>query len=114
MAFMNVRSDELLDDGPYEAELRDVEKKENANGTYLHWKFRIPGTNAEVSGFTSDSASTQAKAFGWAVALNDKIASKDGWEVEDVVGQPCVAVVEAYDDASGRARNKVVKIKPPR
>ena len=114
MAFMNVRSDETLDDGPYEAELRGVEKKENANGTYLHWKFGILEPNAEVSGFTSESASTQAKAFGWAVALNDQIASKSSWEVEDVVGRRCVVVVEAYDDANGRARNKVVKIKPLR
>lgn len=57
MAFMNVRSDDLLDDGPYEAELRDVEKKENANGTYLHWKFRIPGTNAEVDAEDGNAAS---------------------------------------------------------
>ena|SRR5215211_1137268 len=114
MTFMRIRVDDLIEDGTYDAVLESVEKNENQHGEYLHWRFTLPERNAEVSGFSSTSASTQAKAYKWAVALNSEIASKGGWGPEDVVGRPCLVVVETYEDANSRERNKVVKVKPPK
>jgi hypothetical protein len=112
--FMAVRVDDLIEDGTYDAVLKSIEKKKNQHGEYLHLRFTLPEHNAEVSGFSSTSASTQGKAFKWAVALNSEIASKIGWGPEDVVGRPCLVVIETYEDANGRERNKVVKVKPPK
>jgi hypothetical protein len=112
MSFMGIKFDDLIDEGPYEAKLQGVEKRENQHGEYLHWKFLIPELNAEVAGFSSTSESTQAKAFRWAVAINAELAFKTGWDLEDVVGKPCMVVVETYEDSNGRERNKVVKVKP--
>src|SRR5215203_7435846 len=106
MPFMEVRVDDLIEDGTYDAVLKSLEKNENHHGEYLHWRFTLPEHNAEVSGFSSTSASTQAKAYRWAVALNGEIASKVGWGPEDVVGRSCLVVIETYEDANGRERNK--------
>src|SRR5215218_10167938 len=102
MTFMGIRVDDLIEDGTYDAVLKSVEKNENHHGEYLHWRFTLAERNAEVSGFSSTSASTQAKAYKWAVALNNDIASKAGWEPEDVVGRRCLVVIETYEDANGR------------
>jgi hypothetical protein len=76
------------------------------------WLFRIEEHNAEVAGFTSLSESTQANAYRWAVALNPEIATKKSWGSDDVVGKKCTLVVEAYEDETGRKKNKVVRVKP--
>src|SRR3954452_13943778 len=102
MSFMSIKFDDLLDEGLYEAELKSVEKRENQHGEYLHWKFFIPERNAEVAGFSSTSENTQAKAFRWAVAINGELAFKIGWDLEDVVGKPCMVAVETYEDSNGR------------
>jgi hypothetical protein len=114
MTFMSIRVDEVIEDGTYDAVLKSIEKNENRHGEYLHWRFTLPEHNAEVSGFSSTSESTQAKAYKWAVALNSELASNVGWEPEDVVGRRCLVVVEAYEDDNSRERNKVVKVKPPK
>src|SRR5215217_4595145 len=113
MPFMEVRNDELIEDGTHDAILKSVEKKKNQHGEYWHWTFTLPEHNAEVSGFSSTSPSTQAKAYQWAVRIKSEIASKCGWEPEDVVGRRCLVVVETYEDANGREQKKVVKVKPP-
>jgi hypothetical protein len=114
MTFMSIRVDEVIEDGTYDAVLKSVEKNENHHGEYLRFRFTLPEHNAEVSGFSSTSVSTQAKAYQWAVALNSEIASKVGWDPEDVVGRRCLVVIKTYEDANGRERNKVVKVKPPK
>lgn len=108
---MDVRSDEPLEDGHYEAVLESLELKETKYGERLLWLFSVPEHRAEVAGFTSLSPSKQANAFLWATALNSEVASKTSWGSEDVVGQRCILVVEAYEGERGR-KNKVVRVKP--
>ncbi len=110
---MNVRKDEPLDDGSYQAVLKSIEKKETVYGERLMWLFSVPEHSAEVAGFTSLSPSTQANAYLWAVALNPEIAVKKSWGSEDVVGRKCTLVVETYEGEQGRKKNKVVRVKPP-
>lgn len=110
--YMNVRTDEALEDGSYEAVLENLEKKQTKYGQRLMWLFRIEEHNAEVAGFTSLSESTQANSYRWAVALNSDIVSRGSWGSEDVVGKKCTLAVESYEDDNGREKNKVVRVKP--
>ena len=111
---MDVKVEKVLDDGAYNARLINVEQKETKFGDRLMWTFEVAGENTEVVGFTSMSPSTKAKAYQWAVAIAGEIDSKSGWGPEDIIGGECVVVLEAAEDAQGTAKNKVVKVKPPR
>lgn len=111
---MNVRKDEPLKDGLYQAILKSIEEKQTKYGERLMWLFSVPEHGAEVAGFTSLSESTQAKAYLWATALNPEISTKESWGSEDVVGKKCTLVVEAYEDDKGRMKNKVIQVKPPK
>ncbi len=111
MSFMNVRVDELIEDGWYEAVPKSVERAENSHGQFLLWRFLILKLNAVVSGFSSTSESSRAKAFEWASKINSEIASRTAWSPEDVVERPCEVFVESYEDGQGRAKNKVTKIR---
>jgi hypothetical protein len=110
---MNVRKDEPLD-GSYQAVVKSLEKKETKYGERLMWLFSVPEYNAEVAGFTSLSESVLANAYLWAKALLGEIDPEKGWSSEDVVGKRCTLVVEAYEDGSGRKKNRVVLVKPPK
>jgi hypothetical protein len=111
---MDVRVEKVLEDGAYDARLVNVEEKETKFGDRLMWTFRVDGEDAEVVGFTSMSPSTKANAYQWAVAIAGEIDPKLGWGPEDLIGGECVVVLEAAEDAQGTAKNKVVKVKPPR
>ena len=111
---MDVKVEKVLEDGAYEAKLTNVEQKETKFGDRLMWTFEVAEENTEVVGFTSMSPSTKAKAYQWAAAIAREIDPKLGWGAEDIIGGECVVVLEAAEDAQGTAKNKVVKVKPPR
>jgi len=109
---MNVRIDEVLEEGSYRAVLENVEEKDTKFGERLMWTFRLPEKNAEVVGFTSMSPSTKANPYLWAQAIMGEIDPKLGWGPEDVIGGECIVVVEVAEDAQGAKKNKVVQVKP--
>ncbi len=111
---MEVKVEQVLEEGSYAATLVNVEKKETKFGERLMWTFDIPEENTEVVGFTSTSYSTKANAYNWAKAIIGEIDSKIGWGPEDVIGGECVVVLEVAEDAQGFEKNKVVKVKPPK
>jgi hypothetical protein len=111
---MDVKVEKVLEDGAYDAKLVNVEQKETIHGERLMWTFEIFGENTEVTGFSSMSPSTKAKAYQWAAAIAGEIDPKLGWGPEDVIGGECVVVLEVAEDAQGTKRNKVVKVKPLR
>jgi hypothetical protein len=112
---MNVRVDEILEDGDYEAILDRIEQKtitfQGEESERLLWAFRIPDKgDAEVVGFTSMSPSTRAKAYQWAEVLMGEIDPKEGWGPEDVEGKRCRLFVGTSKDAQGAKKNKVEKV----
>jgi hypothetical protein len=109
---MNVRVDQVLEEGSYRAILDNVEPKDTKFGERLMWSFRLPDENAEVVGFTSMSPSTKANAYQWSEAIMGDIDPKVGWGPEDVISGECVVVLEITEDAQGVQKNKVVKVKP--
>ena len=109
---MNVRVDEILDEGPYPAVLENVEEKETKFGQRLMWSFRILGKNVEVVGFTSMSPSTRGHAYRWAKVLMGEIDPQVGWGPKDVIGRECVVVLKVAEDAQGYEKNKVVDAQP--
>ena len=109
---MNVRVDEVLGEGPYQAVLENVEEKETKHGLRLMWTFRILGKNVEVVGFTSMSPSSRANAYRWAQAIAGEIDPRVGWGPEDVIGGECVVVLKVAEDAQGFQKNKVVDVRP--
>ncbi len=111
---MDVRVDEVFDEGDYEAVLVNVEEKDTKFGLRLMWTFELVENNAEVVGFTSMSPSTRANAYQWATAIMGQIDPKVGWGPEDVIGGECTVVLEVAEDAQGVERNKVVKVRPPK
>ena len=111
---MDVKVEKVLEDGTYYANLVNVEQKETKFGVRLMWTFEVAEENTEVVGFSSMSPSTKANAYQWAAAIAGEIDPKLGWGPEDLIGGECVVVLEAAEDAQGTAKNKVVKVKPPR
>jgi hypothetical protein len=110
---MDVRIDEVLEDGSYGAVLENVEEKETKFGERLMWTF-LTHKGVEVVGFTSMSPSTKANAYIWAKAIIGEVDPKLGWGPEDVIGGECTVVVEVTEDAQGVEKNKVVRVRPPR
>ena len=108
----SIRRDEPLEDGSYRALVESLEEKETRFGDRILWKYLVPEHNAEVVGFTSLSASTQANAYLWATALNEEIRSKRSWGPEDVVGRECILDLTTIVDAEGRKKNKIVRVRP--
>ena len=108
---MNVRIDEVLEEGSYRAVLENVEEKDTKFGERLMWTF-LTDKRVEVVGFTSMSPSSRANAYRWAVAIAGQIDPKNGWGPEDVIGGECIVVLETAEDAQGFEKNKVVKVKP--
>jgi len=108
---MNVRIDEVLEEGSYRAVLENVEEKETKFGERLMWTF-LTDKDVEVVGFTSTSPSSKANAYQWAVAITGQIDPKNGWGPEDVIGGECIVILETAEDAQGFEKNKVVKVKP--
>src|SRR5215204_7747041 len=109
---MNVRIDEVLEEGSYRAVLENLEEKETKFDERLMWTFRLLDQNAEVVGFTSMSSSTKANAYRWAEAIMGDIDPKKGWGPEDVIGGECIVLLEITEDAQGVQKNKVVKVMP--
>ena len=109
---MDVRIDEVLEEGSYRAVLENVEEKETKFGELLMWMFRLLDQNAEVVGFTSMSPSTKANPYQWAKSIMGSIDPKLGWGPEDVIGGECTVILELTEDAQGFEKNKVVKVKP--
>ena len=111
---MEVKVEQVLEEGTYAATLVNVEKKDTKFGERLMWTFDIPDENTEVVGFTSMSPSAKANAYQWATAIMGEVDPKLGWGPEDVIGGECVVVLEVAEDAQGFEKNKVVKVKPPK
>jgi hypothetical protein len=109
---LNVRRDDPLEDGSYRAGLKRLEKKETTFGERLMWLFEATEHNAEVAGFTSLSESTRANAYRWATILNDDVRSKACWGPEDVVGRECNLDLTIAEDAKGREKNKILRVRP--
>ena len=81
---MNVKVDDLVDDGDYEAVLDQIDQIitnfQGEEKERLKWVFRIPDKDdVEIVGFTSMSPSTRAKAYQWAEVLMGDINPKIGW-----------------------------------
>jgi hypothetical protein len=108
---MDVRIDEVLEEGAYQAVLENVEEKDTKFGLRLMWTF-LTDKGVEVVGFTSMSPSTRAHAYQWAKAIIGEIDPKVGWGPEDVIGGRCTVVLEVTEDAQGVEKNKVVRVKP--
>ena len=111
---MNVRIDEVLEEGAYQAVLTNVEERETKFGDRLMWRFGLTDKNAEVVGFTSMAPSTKANGYRWAEAIMGEIEPKVGWGPEDVIGGRCTVVLGVAEDAQGDEKNKVLRVKPPR
>jgi hypothetical protein len=110
---MDVRKDEPVPPGWYEAVCKQVEDMDTTFGMRLRWTFWLLKLSAEVSGWTSMSPSTKARAYQWAEVLNGgPIDPKDGWGPQMVEGKRCWVKVEAYKDAKGETRTKVTEIAP--
>jgi hypothetical protein len=112
---MSVRVEKVLEEGLYDAILDNVEDKETKNGERLMWTFRIPSEDdATVTGWSSLSPSTRAKAYQWASAIMGEIDSKLGWGPEDVIGGRCRVVLDTYVDSQGIEKNGVDKVLKPK
>jgi hypothetical protein len=110
---MDVRKDELPPSGWHEAQCRQVEDMDTTFGIRLRWQFWLLEIGTEVSGWTSMSPSTQARAYQWAEVLNGgPIDPKKGWGPETVEGKRCRVKVEEYTDTKGQRRAKVTEIEP--
>ncbi len=110
---MEVRKDDPAPPGWHEAQCRKVEDVDTTFGMRLRWMYWLPKMGAEVSGWTSMSPSTNARAYQWAEVLNGgPIDPKAGWGPETVEGKRCMVKVEAYKDSKGETRTKVTEIKP--
>jgi hypothetical protein len=110
---MDIRKDEPVPPGWYEAECRRVvEDVDTPFGLRLRWIFWLRKIGAEVSGWTSMSPSTKARAYQWAEVMNGSpIDPKDGWGPETVEEKCCWVKVENYKDSKGQLRAKVTEIK---
>lgn len=109
---MEVREDKPVPPGWHEGVCRKVEDVDTNFGMRLRWLFWLPKISAEVSGWTSMSPSTKARAYGWAEVLNGgPIDPKAGWGPETVEGKRCLVKVEEYKDTKGEIRTKVTEIK---
>jgi len=108
---MDVRRDEVLEEGAYQAVLKNVEVKDTEFGERLKWTF-LTHKGVEVVGFTSMSPSTRANAYQWAEAIMGEVDLKFGWGPEGVIGGECIVVLEVSEDARGERKNKVVHVRP--
>jgi len=112
---MDVKVDRVLNDGTYEAVLDNVEQKDTKFGERLMWSFRIPGEDdTTVTGWSSLSPSTRAKAYNWALAIMGEIDPKKGWGPEDVIGGACRVVLDTYVDGQSVEKNGVDKVLRPK
>jgi hypothetical protein len=110
---MEVRKDDPAPPGWHEAQCRKVEDVDTAFGMRLRWMYWLLKMGAEVSGWTSMSPSTNARAYQWAEVLSGgPIDPKSGWGPETVEGKRCMVKVENYKDSKGQLRSKVTEIKP--
>jgi hypothetical protein len=112
---MNVRVDEIVEDGDYEAVLDHIDQItatfQGEESERLKWVFRIPDKHdAEIVGFTSMSPSTRAKPYQWAEVLMGEINPKIGWGPDDVEGKRCRIFVGTTKDAQGDEKNRVEKV----
>ena len=111
---MSVRVERVLEEGIYDAVLDDVVDKDTKNGERLMWTFRIPSEDdVVVTGWSSLSPSTKAKAYLWASAIMGEIDPKIGWGPEDVIGGKCRVVLDTYVDGQGIEKNGVDKVLKP-
>jgi hypothetical protein len=109
---MDVRKDDPVPPGWHEAVCRKVEDMDTAFGMRLRWMHWLPKIGAEVSGWTSMSPSTKARAYQWAEVLNGgPIDPATGWGPETVEGRRCLVKVEEYKDTKGELRSKVTEIR---
>src|ERR687897_194763 len=109
---IEVRKDDPPPPGWYEAECRKVEDVDTAFGMRLRWMYWLPKIGIEVSGWTSMSPSTKARAYQWAEVLNGgPIDPKTGWGPETVEGKRCTVKVEAYKDSKGELWTKVTEVR---
>jgi hypothetical protein len=109
---MKVRKDEPVPPAWYEAKCQKVEDVDTTFGMRLRWTFWLLKMGAEVSGWTSMSPSTKARAYQWAEVLNGgPIDPKAGWGPETVESKRCLVKVEEYRDSKGELRTKVTEIK---
>jgi hypothetical protein len=112
---MSVRVERVLEEGVYDAILDDVVDKDTKNGQRLMWTFCIPSEDdVNVTGWSSLSPSTRAKAYLWASAIMGEINPKIGWGPEDVIGGKCQVVLDTYEDSNGIKKNGVDRVLKPR
>ena|SRR5215210_7561547 len=110
---MDVRKDEPAPPGWHEGECLKVEDVDTSFGMRLRWIFWLRKIGAEVSGWTSMSPSTKARAYQWAEILNgEPISPEEGWGPETVEEKRCWVKVENYRDSKGQTRAKVTEIAP--
>lgn len=101
---------EVLEPGVYAATLAGVRAftftREGEDVTLWAWTFAVPSSGEDpviVEGVSSPLLTPRSKGLAWLTALAPEIvASRDRIAAADLVGRPCMVVVEA--DAQGYAK----------
>lgn len=115
------RSVEVIKAGTFRAVLSSLTQEEskgpsafeNSSPYFLRWVFTVKGKNKSVDIWASSSTSfgAKSKAYGWACALlGRKLAPGEEIDTDQLVGCPCLIVVELETDDRGFERNKVLEV----
>ena len=115
------RSVEVIKAGTYKAVLTSITQEEskgpsafeNSNPYFLRWVFTIKGKAKSIDLWASSSTSfgPKSKAYGWACALlGRKLAAGEEVDTDQLVGCPCLVVVDVETDDRNFERNKVLEV----
>lgn len=108
---IDVKKEEVLEEGVYEATITGLEEHETDFGTRLMWRL-MTKENVEVVAWTSFSDSPKGNLVKYATAVLGDVSG--GFDTDDLIGKPCRAAVDVGQDKDGEDKNKVTAIKAPK
>lgn len=108
---IDVKKEEVLEEGVYEATITGLEEHETDFGERLMWKL-MTKENVEVVAWTSFSQSPKGNLVKYATAVLGDVSN--GFDTDDLIGKPCRAAVDVAQDKDGEDKNKVTAIKAPK
>lgn len=108
---IEVKRDEVLEEGTYEATITGLEEHTTDFGDRLMWKI-MTTEGVEVVAWTSFSQSPKGNLVKYATAVLGDVSS--GFDTDDLVGKPCRVLVDVGQDKDGNDKNKVTGIKAPK
>lgn len=108
---VDVKKEELLEEGTYEATITSLEEMETSFGDRLMWRL-MTTENVEVVAWTSFSQSEKSNLVKYATAVLGDVSA--GFDTDDLIGKPCRALVDITQDKEGADKNKVTGIKAPK